>query len=978
MEKMMKRWFKRRTRVTLSTLVAFLLSSGMAWAEEEDFKVVKLTAEGKVYIADYINSTTPTGKDSVGNWKDVTNKAVEIRKNGKEVINDANLTEMNFTAEEEGIHFTNNNLVVFNNTRPIEKVTNYAFFHREIFTEDDTFSNYSNLTSTIKEVDNYGEYNTDWSTTIGAGTGGGEYGFVDKVNNYGRAEVTFKELNNKGWANIEGQDGNILKNEGRMEQVLKVLQKIDNFGIVEGRIGGYRNTVQAPNYKNYGMVYQNGEENIDNKGIVLKSITDSTGDTAIQPIIGVGGNIEGKTIDNRVGSSATGNLENKIVNSIKSEASYLSNQKTNSIKNSIINRLGTSEKKWLDSSSYSTDTYTAVQIENNTELLEINNSIINGNIIKDPNAKNVTLKVTNGSIVNGQIGQYDDEKMAGSNLNSRPTGEYYSTALSVDKLVLDNTVILNRTSYDYDNEEEASVLGVSAVEIIKNESMPDRKFYLPGMKGVGEVKVKAPTALVMNQVEAKKMTVSSGGSLYMLALQPQYVDDEDVTIKSLGAEGSGKIVVMYEPFSAEIGKEYAIGANLNSSVNGVNDSGKKVNLRSQSQLHSVEVKEPAAGKLRNRFVLVEKRNLPDLVDDETPANSGNSGGASSLDYNALDQIYQGIQTSGQLSSQFLVMSPEQKLALYQYLDDIYSKNPYSYSVRSSQQNLALFRELAIQDLNPNLKKWAFFGGLVSKDGIQQKEEKVNRDMRGMYAQGEYRYAPDATFGFLFGGANTKLNSELGKVKSDAMYMSAYAKKEHNHWQFLVGTSFQHTGNKGERNTISYAGITSSRNYKAKYDDNAWDIYARAKYSKDLGKGYVLEPALSLAYSRIAQKAIQEDKQALSLHMDGKSFSAWTTKAELDLKKKLQTGKAKQAFVAGISYERMLSGTKAQSLQANMGAQNFAVQVPKAEKGQSKLALKYEMEHESGFLFDTGLQYRIPTGNQGKEWTVGLGAGYKFK
>lgn len=93
MEKMMKRWFKRRTRVTLSTLVAFLLSSGMAWAEEEDFKVVKLTAEGKVYIADYINSTTPTGKDSVGNWKDVTNKAVEIRKNGKEVINDANLTE---------------------------------------------------------------------------------------------------------------------------------------------------------------------------------------------------------------------------------------------------------------------------------------------------------------------------------------------------------------------------------------------------------------------------------------------------------------------------------------------------------------------------------------------------------------------------------------------------------------------------------------------------------------------------------------------------------------------------------------------------------------------------------------------------------------------------------------------------------------------------------------------------------------------
>ncbi|MDO4690722.1 MAG: autotransporter outer membrane beta-barrel domain-containing protein, partial [Fusobacterium sp.] len=205
-----------------------------------------------------------------------------------------------------------------------------------------------------------------------------------------------------------------------------------------------------------------------------------------------------------------------------------------------------------------------------------------------------------------------------------------------------------------------------------------------------------------------------------------------------------------------------------------------------------------------------------------------------------------------------------------------------------------------------------------------------------------------------------------------------AKKYINNYKFTLGTGMDFGEYKVDRNAIGYAGIIETSKQSAKQKNRAFDLYAEARYSKDLGNNFYLEPNFTLAYSRVKQGGATENDGKVNLNVKSKTFKQTKAELGLDLKKVLVKGNTNHNFVFGLSYERILNGAKATNVRANVvGGREFDVLVPAKEKGRTSLGLEYMMENKVGLLFNLKMDYGFSHGSDKKDIRLSTGLGYRF-
>ena len=293
----------------------------------------------------------------------------------------------------------------------------------------------------------------------------------------------------------------------------------------------------------------------------------------------------------------------------------------------------------------------------------------------------------------------------------------------------------------------------------------------------------------------------------------------------------------------------------------------------------------------------------------------------------------------------------------------------------------MLRDNAFLDLKPNLNSWAVMGGL----NYNNRENKyklsttdVDTNTTVAYAKGEYGLKEDTTLGVILGGTNSKSKLSTGKVKGSSIYLGAYAKKYVNNFKFTLGTGMDFGEYKVNREAIGYAGIIKTSKQSSKQKNRAFDLYTEVRYSQNLGNNFYLEPNFGLAYSRVRRGGATEDDGKVNLNIGSKTYNQTKAELGLDLKKVLLSGNTSHNLVLGTSYERILSGTKATSVRANVvGGREFDVLVPEREKGRTSLKVEYKLENKVGVLFNIKMDYGFSHGSNKKDTRFSAGLGYRF-
>lgn len=660
-------------------------------------------------------------------------------------------------------------------------------------------------------------------------------------------------------------------------------------------------------------------------------------------------NESGKTIIN------AGNDSEGIVQSIKSETiknltadkGYILNSYDKTV---VLN--STTGSKNINNSIINA-VKNAVTFDGENLTLGLNNTVVNGgygeNIILGDSNKN-SLNISGESIINGNI------SLGGEN----------------DSLSLDNTVQINGILDGGEGEEDTLAFNSSTT---KSEDKNINILY--DIKNFEKTNISSDVTLF-------EKTIDSDGNIKNLSAQLGDItigENGELTLRVDGTEkADGKVTghALYEnkgSITAENGGKltlYTIGFGESEIIDFKEtdlSNLKEEDINLSSALHDSEIGE------NNTITVSAKKDLEDL---------------DIANYEKLNKIYHSILNSENLDK--FTVSEEQYGAFTKYLHDIYAGNPYAYSSELSRKTMSMMKNLADKDLKPELNKWAVYGGLTHTDGgtensyygkgyytydIGSRDISADTKISGGYFKAEYGKAEDLTTGIIFGGNNSETEIGASKVEGDSFYLGAYAKKYINDFRFTLGAGFQHGDYKADRTAIGYDGITETRKFSENYHDRGFNIYGNVKYSKELGNNFFFEPSATLEYSYVDQDGASEDG-VLAIETDSKNFDYLSGAVNLDLRKEIKSDKLTHSFIAGVSYERMLSGYDEEYITGRIkGGTDFDILVPEKEKDIFSLNAKYELETEKGFIFDVKGSYRFEHDTDKDEWAVGTGIGYKF-
>ncbi len=660
-------------------------------------------------------------------------------------------------------------------------------------------------------------------------------------------------------------------------------------------------------------------------------------------------NESGKTIIN-AGSDSEGivqSIKSETIKNLTADKGYI----LNGYDKTVVLNSATGSKNI--SNSIINAVKNAVTFDGENLTLGLNNTVVNGgygeNIILGDSNKN-SLNISGESIINGNI--------------SLDEGN--------DELSLDNTVQINGILDGGEGEEDTLAFNSSTT---KSEDKNINILY--DIKNFEKTNIASGVTLF-------EKTIDSDGNIKKLSAQLGDItigENGELTLRVDGTEkADGKVTghALYGnqgSITAENGGKLALntfgfGENevidfKDTDLSNLKDE--DINL--SSALHDSEIGE------NNTITVSAKKDLEDL---------------DIANYDKLNKIYHSILNSENVDK--FTVAEEQYGAFTKYLHDIYAGNPYAYSSELSRKTMSMMKNLADKDLKPELNKWAIYGGLTHTDGgtensyygkgyytydIGSRDISADTKISGGYFKAEYGKSDTVTTGIIFGGNNSETEIGASKVEGDSFYFGAYAKKYINDFRFTLGAGFQHGDYKADRTAIGYDGITETRKFSENYHDRGFNIYGNTKYTKELGNGFYFEPSLTLEYSYVDQDGASEDG-VLAIETDSKNFDYLSGAVNLDLRKEIKSDKFTHSFIAGVSYERMLSGYDEEYITGRIkGGTDFDILVPEKEKDIFSLNAKYELETEKGFIFDVKGSYRFEHDTDKDEWAVGTGIGYKF-
>ncbi|WP_291255792.1 autotransporter outer membrane beta-barrel domain-containing protein [Fusobacterium sp.] len=403
----------------------------------------------------------------------------------------------------------------------------------------------------------------------------------------------------------------------------------------------------------------------------------------------------------------------------------------------------------------------------------------------------------------------------------------------------------------------------------------------------------------------------------------------------------------------------------------------------------------------------QKPSTPDnnIKPDEKPQADSNKVYELVPNYNYLNKVYQSVKSAGidsmqkttQLtedSKEGIVSKTEREsiMAQLEFYGKIFNSTPYAYSHKVSKKSaMAITDDILASDRKVNEKEW-IFGGKILGENSDNKNEfngknlhgvdsadsevKIDSHIYGAYAYGEYRIKENTVVGFAVGGTKSSTDiSGNSKLKGNSAVLSTYAKRDIGNVELKAGLGYQY-GEYDSKRTVSNAYQSMSANKD--YNDNTFVLFSGVKYSHSLDKDLHIEPYFNISLSHVKQDSIKEkEDQPLTLDVKGKTFTAVDTETGVDLVKDIKLSKGNLKVKAGTSIMYAVDGYEKEYITGKINGASSDFQMVATESDRTKIKFKVsaEYEMENGISYSVSGNYRVSSNE--KDYTVGMGIGYKF-
>ena len=755
--------------------------------------------------------------------------------------------------------------------------------------------------------------------------------------------------------------------------------KIVNKGLIFKAVGETYKTA-ADDYQKFGAIYKD-------KDIVIDYQKDGTGKPDLnKPITEeytiINAKAEG-TEDSITGTKSL-ELENGILTYGNSSTIGISSNKRY-ILNGITDTLKISGENNELNNSVINAYKTAVVMGSNDSTLILNNTVVNGGILgNDPTIsitgnKNI-LTIQGNSVVNGTMestGKNNTLNFNGNDENGINILHNISGFSNMNIGENTNVTLFEKTIGADGKETALEVSGVKEIDIkaggVLNLRIDSQK--LNGGRYEGHALFNKNTSLIIN------------GDISQLP-------DGKTEIKE--TEGEKYKVGVFNLITN------GLGINAIIAMDGIT---LKENLfvKTNSILDRATIIKSPSGNEQVGDIKIEDNEDIFVINKEIPRDEQK--------YIKLNEIYKGVHSSARENFNALkdiltlnaaggdytsVTDKEQLATLLSYLNNIYTRTPYSFSSELSRKSVGMFRDIVTENqFRPDLNRWLIMGGLTHRDGgtkdtyygknyhgFDTGTADVDVDMKltGAYALGKYGYSENVSLGVTVGGNKSEAKLPMSKVKGNSGYVGTFAENYRGNLTLKAGAGIQYSEYDANKATLG------GHSYSEKYSDMTYDIYLNGRYSHNIGNNLFLEPYGTLSYTYIKQDSADEGSKVLAIETDSKSFDYTAAKVGVDIKKVIPNEKGKSTLSAGVSYTRLLTGADEENITGRFkGGSDFDILVAHKNKHSIGLNAKYALELESGILFDVKGSYsfeRDSHNESGKnrnkgEWIVGAGLGYKF-
>ena len=674
--------------------------------------------------------------------------------------------------------------------------------------------------------------------------------------------------------------------------------------------------------------------------------------------------VDGKINEKTILSSNLSNKENIIINGVHKTLAVNENVE---IKSGVINSF---EK--------------AVTFETDNKKFTGTDVIINGGGLRDRENSNIAVKSEkNGavfelkgkSIVNGDI------SMAGNSNKVTFTGRditFNGNSVEFTGNKGELTFAKGENSEKDTLFINSEIKGAEIVTVDENITFSEQIKNNDGervtgavLSDIGKINITDNGVMNIRLGEAENNTVTNH-ALYNTDAEITTAENGKISFV-LNGNGRGTIIDLG---STALGESVKDGTEI-----------KNPNLTAASKYHTVI-------KDGDNLKVESIENLPPIIPD-IPETSNFA------DYKYLNKIYKSIVSSGQDGLLTDVETDKEYVESLQYFSDIFAANPYGYSAEVTRRTMEMQEKAVLnKNLNPELHKWAVYGGLTHIDGgsgrrfygkgvrtldVGSRDIDADSEIAGGYMSAEYKYSNSLVLGGTAGGSSSDTDILHSNIEGDAVYLGAYAKKYNGNLRITLGTGIHYGDYKAERTGIRYWNGIADK-YSENYNDLGLSVYGDIRYSLPLEKEFFFEPYVTLSYTYIKQDETDEGSKELAIETEEKDFNYTILRTGADLKKIILGEKVKHTASIGVSYDRILNGYDDEYITGKFkGGSNFDILTVNRDKHTVSINGRYEVELENGIIFDISGEYYFErdshqSGKRDKdkrEWTIGAGAGYKF-
>ncbi|WP_270852400.1 autotransporter domain-containing protein, partial [Fusobacterium varium] len=635
------------------------------------------------------------------------------------------------------------------------------------------------------------------STSIGSGYGIKNSDGMESITNKGIISGSinsFASGHGYGIYNLSGEIGNItnkgvisgtdngagdgygIANETITSDVGEI-EVITNTGIIYGKDNAIKNDADATigTSNNYGIL-ANGKDEKEvvngtitvNKGLIFKAVGEiykaaaddyqKFGQTFNDSGITI---INAKAID---GELSVIDTEKNITGteSLKLENGTLSYNDSNN--NSKVENISSNKGYILNGITNTLE----VSGENN----ELNNSVINAYKTAVVMGSNDSTLILNNIVVNGGLSGNDPTISITGNKNILTI-----QGNSVINGTMESTGKNNTLNFNGNGESGINILhnisGFSNMNIGENTNVTlfektigaDGKETALEVSGVKEIDIKAGGVLNL-RIDSQKLNGGRYEGHALFNKNTSLIINGDISQLPDGKTEIKETEV--EKYKVGVFNLITNGLGINSII-AMNGITLKENLfvKTNSILDRATIIKSPSGNEQVGDIKIEDNEDIFVINKEIPRDEQK--------YIKLNEIYKGVHSSARENFNALkdiltlnaaggdytsVTDKEQLATLLSYLNNIYTRTPYSFSSELSRKSAGMFRDIVTENqFRPDMNKWLIMGGLTHRDGgtkdtyygknyhgFDTGTADVETDMKltGAYALGKYGYSENVS------------------------------------------------------------------------------------------------------------------------------------------------------------------------------------------------------------------------------------------